>query len=89
MREAQKKFLILVSLVVCWLGFVMFDCYRIKNSQPQAIKPLITMDHKESESKRIYDGLGYRVTYYQNDDHSIYGADCKVFSLFHMWGWVE
>lgn len=90
MKNIVKRILsVFAIIVVIWIAFIVLDCGRLKNSKTIENKPLITINSSYTDNRQRYDGLGYSIAYYINDDNSIYGSEFRLFNKLLIWGWVE
>lgn len=84
-----------LTLVLIWCIYVTIDCIRLRTMK-LGLKPLITLDNIEEDTKIHYTGLGYSVSYNidKTQDYDlilidIYGAEFRLFDKILIWAWVE
>ncbi len=91
MKKASKITLVILACIVSFYGiFVALDCIRLKSAQ-KGTKPLITIS--EDKENHTYNGLGYSVKYYLDENETsyknAYGAESRLFGRFLLWAYVE
>ena len=89
----KKKILIAVGILLAiYIVFVTVDCIRLENANTET-KPIITVSSSEYETRSKYNGIGYSVIYYtdeqENQGENIYGAEFRLFDSILIWAWIE
>ncbi len=87
--------IVLLSLVVCFALYVGVDCVRLKNAEA-GTKPLIVLREEETETRVVYRGIGYVVSYEKREfiagciaEERVCGAEFDLFGKILIWGWEE
>ena len=85
----KKIIFLIIDIIIVYLIFVGIDAYRIKSKPFRDIRPLITIDEKETKEEKVYQGLGYIVVYYTNSEGEIHGASFTLLAEFLIWAYIE
>lgn len=98
-RVLKIALLSIVILLVIWGAFVIVDCIRLRNAKYYTY-PLINLKQEANLEKVTYTGLGYTISYIQNNTitydkgHSLHGigacgAEFRLFDKFLLWAYIE
>lgn len=102
MKKILKDFLIAIAIIiVAWVIFVAVDCIRLRNSKYYTY-PLINLKQDVSLERVTYTGLGYTISYIQNNKIKYEpgsdnvatgigacGAEFKLFGKILIWAYIE
>ena len=101
MKKSKAIIISAIVILVIYFAFIAIDCIRLRNAKSYT-KPFITVNSEVTESRAIYYGLGYNVSYYvdrviyKNENGHVaiggtgaYGAEFRLFNKILLWAWVE
>ena len=96
MNKVIKIFgIVLLSLVLIWCLYVTVEAIRLRTMK-LGLKPLITLERVEEDTKLYYKGLGYSVTYQVETERDydlvlikVYGGEFRLFDKILIWSWSE
>lgn len=89
--------IIILIIIISWIIYISIDCLRLKKAEA-GTKPIITSSETIKENKLIYNGIGYSIKYYCNNQQEensdlvlkqIYGAEFRIFDKILVWAWIE
>ena len=87
--------IVLLCLILIWCLYVTVDAIRLRTMK-LGLKPLITLESIEEDTKLYYKGLGYSVTYHVEKEQDydlilikINGAEFRLFDRILIWAWIE
>lgn len=99
MKKYKLLWIIFAIILIIYVGYVITDSIRLRNAK-LGTKPIITIAEESTETRLIYTGLGYTISYYKDinkfEENSVilieqlgYGAEFRLFNKILIWAWVE